>query len=193
MSSAILTAPRGAHLRPMTPARRVRRWLERLAAAVIATAIVVLAAVVAGPRFLPYQALIVRSGSMTPTLPIGSVVFYHREAASAVKKGQIILFAEPGTETRITHRVYRILQTPSGEFFQTKGDANALPDPWRVRAAGTGWVESFDIPYLGYPFAVLSSPLARIILVSVPAILLAVILVLEQGTLRRERERADPQ
>ena len=43
-----------------------------------------------GPRFLPYQALIVRSGSMSPAIPTGSVVVYSKAQASQLHVGQII-------------------------------------------------------------------------------------------------------
>lgn len=145
---------------------------------------------VAGPRFFPYQALIVRSGSMTPTLPIGSVVFYHHESATSVRPGQIILFDEPGrTDVRVTHRVHQIVHTPQGTYFVTKGDANGSVDPWRIRATGTGWVVSFDVPAIGYPLAYLSTTWARLLLVSIPAITLGLLLLVENLPLRRRSRR----
>lgn len=161
--------------------RRALRWVERLFAAVVLVCALVLVAVVAGPRFFPYEALVVRSGSMTPTMPIGSVVFYHREPASAVRVGQVILFDEPGNAAvRVTHRVHEIVHSAGATYFITKGDANPAPDNWRVRAAGAGWVASFDVPDIGYPFAYLSTTWARLLLVSVPALVLGILMLLEQ-------------
>ena len=97
-----------------------------------------LVAVTVGPRFLPYQALIVRSGSMSPTIPTGSIVFYKKVNAADVKVGDIIVFAKPGVPgEKVTHRVYQIGHSATGSYFVTKGDANGTPDDWRIPAVGT--------------------------------------------------------
>src|SRR5581483_11354295 len=54
-------------------AGRVAAWVVMIAAGLVVLGLV---AITIGPRFLPYQALIVRSGSMSPTIPTGSIVFY---------------------------------------------------------------------------------------------------------------------
>ncbi len=64
----------------------------------IAAGLVVLGlvAITIGPRFLPYQALIVRSGSMSPTIPTGSIVFYTKIPSAKVKVGDVIVFTQAG-------------------------------------------------------------------------------------------------
>lgn len=166
-----------------------RRVLRHLCQAVLALAAVVLLATVVGPRFLPYEALIVRSGSMSPTIPTGSVVFYHREAADSVKVGQIIAFVEPGRPGFVvTHRVHAIESTRSGRYFITKGDANAVPDDWQVPASGVGWVAAYHLPYIGYGLSWLATSLARILLITVPALGLGILLLLDQRPPRRQGE-----
>lgn len=169
------------------------RVLQVLAICITAVAALVLAAVVIGPRFLPYRALIVRSGSMHPTIPTGSVAFYRQEKATQVRVGQIILFSEPGdANIWITHRVVRIGDGSSGRFFITKGDANALPDPWRVPAEGTGWVVSYHVPYIGYALSALSDGWARWVLIALPAFCLAFLLLL-QLVKGKQGKRAPPE
>src|SRR4051812_45760167 len=69
--------------------------------------VLALVATTVGPKFLPYQALVVRSGSMSPTIPTGSIVFYKKREAADVKVGDIIVFAKPGQpDEKVTHRVY---------------------------------------------------------------------------------------
>jgi signal peptidase len=139
-----------------------------------------LLAVTIGPRFLPYQALIVRSGSMSPTIPTGSIVFYRKIDASKVKVGDVIVFAEPGDPSKkVTHRVYQIGTSPTGRYFITKGDANGTPDDWRVPAVGTGWISAFHVPRAGYALVYLQSTLARLLLLVIPAILLGAITLYE--------------
>jgi signal peptidase I len=139
-----------------------------------------LLALTIGPRLLPYQALVVRSGSMSPTIPTGSVVFYHRVAASNVKVGQVIVFDRPGqTGERVTHRVYKVVNGPTGRYFETKGDANGAPDDWRIPAVGMGWVASFHVPVVGYVLADLQSTTARLLLLLIPALGLGLITLTE--------------
>jgi signal peptidase len=149
-------------------------------AAVFTIAVIGLLAINVGPRFLPYQALVVRSGSMTPTIPTGSVVFYKKVAASKVKVGEVIVFNAPGHNgLRVTHRVHAIRTGANGRYFITKGDANAAPDDWHVPAVGTGWVASAHVPEIGYLLYGLQSTIARLLLLVIPALALAAITLLE--------------
>lgn len=174
------------HAETKSPSGAVLRVLQGVAICVTALAALALAAVVIGPRFLPYRALVVRSGSMSPTIPTGSVAFYREEQGSQVRVGQIVLFSEPGDpQILITHRVIRVEGTTAGRYLITKGDANRSPDAWRVPAAGVGWVVAYHVPYLGYGFAELSNPWAHVALVAVPAFALAFLLFLEMLRARR--------
>jgi signal peptidase len=157
-------------------------------AALVAAGLIVLGllAVTVGPRFLPYQALVVRSGSMAPTIPTGSVVFYRKIAAADVKVGNVIAFNRPGDASeRVTHRVYSIGTGPTGRYFVTKGDANGAPDDWRVPAVGDGWLARFHVPVAGYALYDLQSGFARLLLLVVPAFLLGLITL---GELWRDRK-----
>jgi signal peptidase len=153
-------------------------WILLAAATIV---VVGLAAITVGPKFLPYQALVVRSGSMEPTIPTGSVVFYRKIDAVKVKVGDVIVFAKPGQETeKVTHRVFQIGRDPNGgRYFVTKGDANGTPDPWRVPAAGTGWIAVTHVPAIGYVLADMQSPLGRLLLLLIPAVLLGAITLYE--------------
>jgi signal peptidase I len=172
-------APVGAA--PVEPGQRlVVRALAPLGAAVVGVLVLGLLAITVGPRFLPYQALVVRSGSMSPTIPTGSVVFYHKVPADQVKVGQVIVFSEPGVANRlVTHRVYEIKSGTTGRYFVTKGDANGSPDDWRIPVVGTGWVAGLHVPVVGYVLAYLQSPLARLLLLLIPALALGAITLYE--------------
>jgi signal peptidase len=124
---------------------------------------------------------------MAPTIPTGSVVFYKKIQAADVKVGQVIVFSKPGDPSeRVTHRVAQIGVGSTGRYFTTKGDANGAPDDWRVPAVGDGWVASFHVPYVGYLLADLQSTTARLLLLLIPALLLAGITLWE---LWRDRGR----
>jgi signal peptidase len=159
------------------PAGKILAWLAMIAAGLIVLGLV---AITIGPRFLPYQALIVRSGSMSPTIPTGSIVVYTKIDSSKVKVGDVIVFQKPGsTNEKVTHRVYKIEQGQTGRYFITKGDANGTPDDWQVPAVGTGWIARFHVPTVGYALVYLQSTLARLLLLVIPAILLGAITLYE--------------
>jgi signal peptidase len=158
-------------------AGRILSWILFVAAAIVAVALL---AVTIGPRVLPYQALVVRSGSMSPTIPTGSIAFYKKVQATNVKVGDIIVFDKPGqTSEKVTHRVFKISNGANGRYFTTKGDANGAPDDWQVPAVGTGWVERFHVPAVGYALAGLQSTLARLLLLLIPALALGGITLYE--------------
>lgn len=158
-------------------AGKILGWI---AVTVVGLIVLGLLAVTIGPRFLPYQALIVRSGSMAPTIPTGSIVFYKKVKAADVKVGDIIVFNKPGaTNEKVTHRVYQIKTGPTGRYYITKGDANGTPDDWQVPAVGVGWVSAFHVPTVGYALVYLQSTLARLLLLVIPALLLGAITLYE--------------
>jgi signal peptidase I len=167
----------------------VGTWLLLVVATVVVAG---LAAITIGPKLLPYQALVVRSGSMEPAIPTGSVVFYRKIDADKVKVGDVIVFAKPGqADEKVTHRVYQISRDANGgRYFTTKGDANGTPDDWRVPAAGTGWIAVTHVPGIGYVLADIESPLGRLLLLLVPAVLLGLITLYEIVTDRRAAARA---
>jgi signal peptidase len=175
------------------PASRARTagaigtWILMILATLVVLALV---ATTLGPRILPYQALVVRSGSMAPTIPTGSMVFYTKRDAAKVKVGDIIVFAKPGQPNeKVTHRVFEVGTGPSGRYFITKGDANGAIDDWRIPAVGTGWVAAFHVPYVGYVLADAQSQTGRLLLLLIPAILLGLITAWE---LFRDKRAGSP-
>lgn len=162
---------------PLAWAGTFASWILMLAAGVVALG---LFAITVGPRFLPYQALIVRSGSMAPTIPTGSIVIYTKKDAAKVKVGDVIVFSRPGVPNeKVTHRVVKIGTGPTGNYFVTKGDANGAPDDWQVPAIGTGWVAAFHVPSIGYALVDLQSTIGRLLLLIIPAIALGAITLYE--------------
>jgi signal peptidase I len=168
------------------------RWTKRIVGTIVIVLVSVvvlgLAAITIGPRLFPYQALVVRSGSMEPTIPTGSIVFYRPVQATDVKVGDVIVFSEPGQpNTKVTHRVFSIGNGPTGKYFVTKGDANGSPDNWHIPAVGTGWKDVFHVPYVGYILFDIQSTYGRLLLLLVPAAVLALITLWEIWEGRRRQ------
>lgn len=148
--------------RPGAPSGIARQAVTASLTLAVTAAAALAIVLVVGPHLLPYRIFAIESGSMSPTLPVGSLVVLGPVDASRISVGNIITFEKPGAASvLVTHRVVAIKRTAGGTFFVTKGDANGAADPWRVPAAGTGWRYASSAPYLGYPIAALKQPLFR--------------------------------
>ena len=76
------------------------------------------------PRLVGYQIYHVVSGSMEPTIPVGSVIYVRPTEPAGLQPGEIIAFWHGGEP--VTHRVLENHQF-AGELV-TKGDANTVQD-----------------------------------------------------------------
>ncbi len=143
-------------------------------------AVTALLVVNVGPLFLPYRLYTVLSGSMEPTIPVGSLVVLRQAGAAEIRTGDIITFSPPGHAAQmVTHRVVSITrdaETGQPQFI-TKGDANAVSDDWHIPAQGTGLLYVLHVPLLGYAFAMLQSSIGRICFILAPAMLLAAVVL----------------
>ncbi len=83
------------------------------------------------PALFGYQLYVVESGSMSPTLKVGSVILSKEpEDAAALKIGDIVTFRSNVGDT-VTHRIIDVIELEDGTVkYQTKGD-NPInsPDP----------------------------------------------------------------
>jgi signal peptidase len=139
------------------------RVLKVAAALVLVPAVAFVAFAVLGPMVLPYQAKVVRSGSMRPTIPVGALAVYRPVSSTDLRVGDVIAFTRPGgTGEVVTHRIFKIEQDGGKREFVTKGDANSAPDDWRVPATGTGWRYRFSIPAAGYALVALASTFGKV-------------------------------
>lgn len=142
-SDAPLDAP-AAPVRRRHPGRLIADMLLWIAAVggVICIVLVVLA--------LTAQITLImfRTGSMSPTIPAGSVSVVQRVPASAISVGDVVT-VDRVDELPITHRVTSVEPgaTPDERIITMRGDANAQEDP--------------------FPYTVTS---VRIVLFSVPGI-----------------------
>lgn len=97
------------------------------------------------PKIFGYTPLVVVSGSMQPTLKVGSIMYYHEKEIPEFEENEILVYKIP--KHIVSHRIVK--KTETG--FVTKGDANVSVDFNEVRVSqvlgeGTEWC----IPWLGY-------------------------------------------
>ena len=164
--------------------RRKRRggWLRKaLTGASIAAGVVVLVVILlvsVGPKIAPYETYFVKSGSMEPTFARGDLIVLGKVDASDIHKGDIITFERPDTHgTLVTHRVVGVETVNGVRQFETKGDANPAPDAWRVPITGKAWRYRFRVPKIGYLFSWLSTTVVRIVMLAIPAAILALLAI----------------
>ncbi|MBU6289890.1 MAG: signal peptidase I [Chloroflexi bacterium] len=126
-----------------------------------------------GSRILQYEAYVVRTGSMAPTIPAGSVVIVEPVSPLALKEGDILSYRRPAAPPiTVTHRIVFLRLNDDDRnpapLIRTQGDANGVPDPWQIELYGVAWRAVLWVPWLGYLYDVARQPFAQLLLVGVP-------------------------
>lgn len=121
-----------------------------------------LLALVVGPRLYPFQTFYVRTGSMSPAIPVGALVVATRASADDLNPGDVIVFRRPDRPgMMVVHRIDALEQRASGPVFITRGDANGAPDSWEVPASGDGWQARYAIARAGFVLGWLDAATSR--------------------------------
>jgi signal peptidase I len=160
---------------PRSSARRLASMAAGgLGRLVLLAGVLVLAATFV-PSVLGYERYVLVGHSMEPTIHKGSLVFDEIVPAEALRRGDVITYIPPTSNEPVTHRIIEIGRGPKGErVFRTKGDNNPAADmrPFTLDEARQARV-AFAIPYLGWIFILLAMQEARILLIALPGLLLA--------------------
>jgi signal peptidase len=131
--------------------RRLLRTTARVTTALLAGVVVTLVAAYAALLVIGFKPVAVYSGSMRPTLGVGSLAVDRVVPASSVRVGDVITFNDPYIKGRlVTHRVAQIVPTKQGLAYRTKGDANPARDPWAIRLNDRVGRVAFHVPLAGY-------------------------------------------
>ncbi len=97
-----------------------------------------------GPRLAGIQEYAVLTGSMTPTIPQGALVFVR--PGGEIAAGDVITFRD-GNGTIVTHRVAAV--NAAQDTYTTQGDANNMPDTAPVGRGQVLGKVVFHLPWLG--------------------------------------------
>lgn len=118
------------------------------------------------------MSLVVLSGSMEPSISVGSVVLVEEVPSDRVderiEKGDVITFSKSGGTTTTTHRVVEKHQAGDSIRFITKGDANEDPDGEPVYRGDVVGEVMFSIPYIGYVISFSNTIYGWFVLVVLP-------------------------
>lgn len=157
------------------------KWLAYCAIALLFLAILA----VGLPKLFGVRPFAVLSGSMTPAIGVGDLVFTQPTAFDDIHEGDVITFVLNDNLDVATHRVVAIDRDQ--QLITTKGDANSAVDGNPVWYPNVVGVVKFDIPKLGYAlnwFSVMSNKI-----IAITAVVAAFIVALIVDMLRRPARR----
>jgi signal peptidase len=154
------------------------RRLFRVTSTLLLSAGVLLGAVMVVPALFGIQRYVIVSGSMTGTYDRGSVVFDQVVPTASLQVGDVITYRPPagaGPDHLVTHRISAITADGSGgRIYRTKGDANAVADPWTFTLPNAAQARvRAGLPYVGFAIAALSDRRVRMLVIGLPAALIA--------------------
>jgi signal peptidase len=147
-------------------------WIWAPAGAVIASLLLPLTVFVVWSVLTGHRLESVRSGSMEPTYPVGSLLLVAPVDPSAVRVGAPLSFVVPDEGVTETHRVVQVVEDANGLSFRTRGDANRVDDPAPVPASAVRGTVQWSIPFLGELMLWLAWPRGFVVLVVVPLVAL---------------------
>lgn len=96
-----------------------------------------------------WRPVVLVSGSMSPTMPTGSLVLTRPVPAAEVRVGDVVTVPVPGTDARVTHRVTGLTAEDGATWATLRGDANETDDAAAYPLVGTVLRATAAVPGLG--------------------------------------------
>jgi len=177
---------------------RTARVATRVLVNLLLVAVVVGAAGFVLTGLLGYERYVITSGSMTGTYDVGSIVLDKRVPVSELAVDDVITYQPPpdsGIDHLVTHRIVTVQQPKDGGAvsYVTKGDANPQRDPWQFHLVGGVQPKvELSVPFAGYLFLALADRHTRMLVIGVPAGLLALYSLVELTKALRPRRPQSP-
>ena len=133
-----------------------RRLLESLLLALVAGTLALVALAHLAPA-MGHPVFIIRSGSMTPAIPVGGAVVLDLQPADDIRVGDVVtLRLDDGAI--FTHRVTRLVSVQGVADVETKGDANQGVDPTLTPLDHVIGRVALTLPFVGFLVAALATP-----------------------------------
>lgn len=109
--------------------------------------------------------LIVKSSSMSPSIPLGSLVVFNAVGIEATRLGDTIVFRESRfSNAIITHRVDDKILDNGKHYIRTKGDSNHCADIMLIGKNELVGRVIYTIPMVGHVLAFTKMPIGTLIL-----------------------------
>ena len=152
------------------------RRIARVVSTLVVAAGLLFGALLVVPAALGWQRYVIVSGSMTGTYDRGSLVYDRVVPTASLKVGDVITYDPPagGPVGLVTHRIHAITTKNGQRVYRTKGDFNAAVDPWTFTLPQPTQARvAFHLPYVGFLLAALADRSIRMIIIGIPALLVA--------------------
>jgi len=144
------------------------RWQVKLALFVLLP-LIIITFLISRTQLIPgIKSYVVQTGSMTPSIPVGSVTYTQRR--DDYKEGDVIAFTNKSGMI-ITHRIISIGKVKNKIAYQVKGDANQAVDGELVPVENVIGSVTFHLPYIGKIIALIRTPMGFISLIILPTLL----------------------
>lgn len=122
--------------------------------------------------FAGWRLEVVRTGSMAPAIPRGSLAIVSPISPYELQEGDVVAFRDPADgRRRLLHRAVAVIDrrgSGGGSFLRTQGDANATADPLLVPAHRVLGRMRWHVPRLGDVMWMLRPPFGFVLFVGAP-------------------------
>lgn len=132
--------------------------------------------VVAAGFLVGVRPVFLKSGSMAPTMPTGTLALVKQVPAAQLAVGDVVCVETP-SGSRVTHRIEAIARSDGTAYLTLRGDANEAPDPHTYPVVAADRVIA-DVPGVGYLFGWFGTPIG---LVVSGALVVALLILLVRG------------
>ena len=138
------------------------------------------------PLILGIRSFVILTGSMQPTLPVGSVVF--TQNFDKYQMGDIVAFKSG--DVTVTHRIIDFESKDNNILYKTQGDANTTPDSQLVSQEKILGKVFHHLPYLGKLTIFLKTFYGFLLLIVLPAFIFIVFEIINiKNELTKEIEK----
>jgi signal peptidase len=148
---------------------RLAKGVGRFSIRVAGFVVVVLVAAYVALLVLGLEPMVMVTGSMAKTIPVGSLVVDKTVPPSSLRVGDVISFRKPlGSAGIDSHRIIEIQRSNGHVVYRTKGDSNPVADPWAIVYERNMQAHRvvFHAPYLGYALLFAHSSIGVVLLVA---------------------------
>lgn len=126
---------------------KVLKFICNVLSTTIIAALLFIAVMMLGPKIFGMSEYVVLSGSMEPTIAVGSIVYDKALDETSLADNDIVTYSVD-RDTLVTHRAVSV--DLANRQVITKGDANQTEDEVPVSFDRIVGVHVFHMPYIGY-------------------------------------------
>lgn len=159
---------------------RIASQIVNWAATIILVAALLTLAALGTAILMGLKPAVVKTGSMRPDYPPGSLILVKPTPADQLKLGQVITFTDPDNAARglVTHRIVKVERQKGAPIFTTQGDANPVPDTWRLKLSNDAGLMTYSVPYAGQLSLLVRTKQGYMFLLGIPVLLLSLMALL---------------